>query len=357
MDEAEIIKLQTKIEELKSKYETAKNNRIELVKSIEDLDKKLSELEVELKQARLKYNNNHIDKMKQSRNLKRAIVRTILAFLVSMIIITGIDILVFKDLTLLISQWQSTLFINVMSNMSPFIVSKIINLKNKNKYRNYSEIENEYKKILEQRLTKGQEYKKTREEEVISEKIYKRVEPILLEEITRITMNIQKESQISNIDMKDIYYKIKVDSSFDSETIDNKKIILDELSKKYLASKISEIYYKAIKPEDLEILSAEELVKILMNETPKSQHNEILQHLIHAVINFSGNLQGYSIIWYEEKEQSLINNPEIVFDEQGKWTELKTHKNTNYQILFNIVYDTFLNKVMKKQTSKTKIRQ
>lgn len=353
MKETEIIQLRKKIEELKTNYEKAKEQRIKIVNTMEALDKKITEYEnikTEMAQNHKKYIMN---KELITKGIKKTLAITTFGTIVFMI-----SNIISNNFSMFLSQILFLLTINGIIHILPPVLIKIKKPKIRRvTIKEITKLEDEYKQLIEERISKGQEYKTAREEEVIAEKIYKVLEPILSAEITRIYLGIEKDSTIPDIDIKDIYYKIKVDPSFDSETIENKKIILDELFRKYLSSKIAKIYYNSIRSEDLAILSAEELVKILMNHIPTSKHNEILQQLIHAVINFSSNLQGYGIIWYEENEQSLIHNPAIVFDEQDKWTDLKTHKNTNYQTLFSKVYDTFLNEVMKKSTPKSKIKQ
>ncbi|MFV0249496.1 MAG: hypothetical protein ACK5HP_00425 [Bacilli bacterium] len=46
-------------------------------------------------------------------------------------------------------------------------------------------------------------------------------------------------------------------------------------------------------------------------------------------------------------EEELIDCSLIEFDENGLWTNLKTHEKTDYVKTFNFVYDIFYNNFMK----------
>lgn len=357
MHEEEIIKLYKKIQELKSNYEIAKQNRINLVNNIEDLDKKISELEEELKHARLNNKDNFIDNFNTSKFIKKCLIRTILAFLVTIIITAGIDLFIFKNLSLLANQWLTSLFINVTFSMSPAVVVKVMAAQNEKKTNRVEKIEREYTETLQKRISEGQRYKKIREEETLAEKIYKGTEKVLTEQIAYMETTGQTKSSNYEVDTSDIYSTIKLDSSFIHEPIEEKRKILDEELRRYLANKVSQSYYNAIKPENLESFTAEELVKMLSKQIPHLKHNETLGHIIHAVLGFAGTMQECSVLWFEEDDEALINSPAIIFDEQEKWSELKTHKNTNYEMLFNVVYDTFINKVMKTSKHKTKVKE
>ena len=63
-------------------------------------------------------------------------------------------------------------------------------------------------------------------------------------------------------------------------------------------------------------------------------------------------MQGRSIGWWIEEDPTLEKLPLIEFNEQGLWSELKTHKNTDCIQLFNFVYDTFANSFMTKNNPK-----
>lgn len=353
MIENEITKLYKKIQELKTNYEIAKDRRTKIVEEMESLDTQISEYDNIQEEMAKKHKNYLMIKESIIKGIKKTLGTTACG-----IIILAIINVITKNFSMFIQQILYLLILNGGIYILPPLLIGLINHKMKKiTIKDIMEKETEHKEILNKRIYKGMEYKKAREEEVIAEKIYKGLEPILTAQIIRMEQTGKECSNKQIININDIYYKIKLEPSFDNETIEKKKNILDEELRKYLSLKLSEMYYNAVKPEDLEILSTEELVKMLMNEIPFNQHNEALNPLIHAIINFSSNLQGYGIVWFEEKEESLIHTPEIIFDEQGRWTEFKTHKNTDYQIIFDTIYETFINKVMKQQISKSRIRK
>ena len=68
-------------------------------------------------------------------------------------------------------------------------------------------------------------------------------------------------------------------------------------------------------------------------------------------------MQSYSIVWLEEQDKSLIDEPIITFDKFNKWDKLITHKNTDYITIFNKVYNTFKNEFMLKETIKNRTKR
>ena len=351
MIEEEISKLKEKIQELKTNYENARQNRIQVVNDIYDLDNQITNID-NIQQEMIQEHTNYIVNKEY---IKKAIKMTLITTGIGAII-HGIISLILKDFSMYLYQVLFILTLSATGNFLPPILTMINDKKIKKvNVQNALQIEEKYKELINKRISKGQEYKKAREEEVIAENLYKNLEKILTVKITNMKIFGENFSE-KNTDFKDIYYKIKLDSSFNLETIEEQKTILDDELRKYLSLKLSEIYYNVITPQDLEILTTEELMTIIINEIPTNMHNETLNHIIHAIINFSGSLQGYCIIWYEEENDTLIQNPELIFDEEGKWIEFKTNKNTPYQIIFNSAYDTFLSKVMVKNDPKIKTR-
>ena len=72
-----------------------------------------------------------------------------------------------------------------------------------------------------------------------------------------------------------------------------------------------------------------------------------MNHFVHLIANLAGNLQGFDILWWEEEDENLIENPIIDFNEIGLLNQIKTHENTPYVKTFNLVYYTFMNEFMK----------
>jgi len=155
--------------------------------------------------------------------------------------------------------------------------------------------------------------------------------------------------------MRDIYSKIKVDYSFYKESKEKQKEILDKELRIYLTNKIIELYFNKVETTYLEELTTKELIIIFLSQIPNNDYSQNLQHVIHAILNFAGNMQNYSVVWREESDSELIQKPKIIFDEEDKWLELVTNINTPYEVIFDITYNTFIEEFMKK--SKHKVRK
>jgi len=355
-------KLQEKRTEIENNYNKAKEHRIEIVNSINELDKQLEEIDEIIEQSKENFKDTHFNKLKIKHFLKSYLGITLSQWGIALLIASIINLFVLGKFGVapigVISSGLVISLLNAIQYTKKIATKKEQKVKKikKVRFQDLEKIEKERTILIEQRVSKGAEYKRAREEELLREKIYKQLDPILAVEMIRILEDNHVKRNKKDINTKDIYYKIKLDYSFDRETIENKKIILDNELKKYLSSKISEIYQNVINFKDLSFLTTEELVRMLLQEIPQENHKDILINIIHAIINFSGNLQGYGVVWYEEKDLELIENPIVTFDEYGKWTEYKTHQNTNYYKAFQIVYNTFINDVMnnKKMKNRTK---
>lgn len=55
---------------------------------------------------------------------------------------------------------------------------------------------------------------------------------------------------------------------------------------------------------------------------------------------------------WEQEQDELIPFPLVEFDENGLWTNLKTHEKTDYVQTFNFVYEIFNNNFMTKNNPK-----
>lgn len=353
-------KLREKRIEIEENYKIAKQRRIEIVKSMEDLDARIEELDQTIELSKKDFKEKHFNKLKFKNIFKSYLVITLLQWSIALLIGSTINLFILGkfgvELIGVISSGVVISLLNVIQYTKNIATKKELKKKIKKvKFKDLEKLEQTKINLIEQRISKGAEYKRARDEEVLREKIYKQLDPILAVEITRISIGETSTFNKKNISTKDIYHKIRIEYSFYEESIENQKIILDNELKKYISLKICELYNNVINPNDLEFLTTEELIQMLIKEIPSEMHNDILSNIIHAILNFAGNLQGYSVVWYEEKNMELINTPEIVFDKQGLWTELKTHKNTSYNKIFALVYNTFLSSVMK--TVKTKKRK
>lgn len=352
MFKEKLIELDKKFNEIQTNYELARQSRIELVETIEKLDDKLLELEEELETTKLNLENNRSIKIKNNQLLKSSIERYIMCTIVSLAILFGLDLIMYQKLTAIIFKSVIAVFTNTIANMLPYFLFKNNNSSKQHKMRRIEEIEKEYNETLEKRLTEGRKYKNVRDREVVTEKIYKNAKKVL----DNMQNNNQTTPYTKSIDTKDIFYTIKLDSPFTTESTEEKIKILDEKLIEYLRKKVSESYYNIISPEELKTFTAKELINILSRQISEDEHKEKLGNIIHAILGFISTIQGYEVVWFEESDEALINNPEIIFDKEGRLSELKTHKNTNYEMLFEIVYDTFTNKVMKEDKNKTRKR-
>lgn len=346
MFEEEITQLYKKINEYKQTYEKAKTKRLQLVSEIELLDNEI-----------LKYKNYEAEMMEQNNSpiiikdeLKKRMRYTFNLTTLSFIILVIINTII-GNFSTFISQILITLTINTVGNIILPLV--LITIKNYSSAKKEEQLKIQYKKLIEQRLIIGQKYKKTWEEEVLFGKIYKAIESIVLEQINE---NKRVHSVINEVNIQDIYRSIVLYPSFFEEKTEDQITIIDEELRRYLAKKISECYHNKIETDYLLTYSAPELLKILIREISENEHNEKLRHIIHATLGFYGNVQKYSIIWFEEKDTKLIDDPELVFDENGKLIELKTHTSTDYKMLFTKLYNSFINS-SRQSKSKSRIKE
>ena len=350
MSEEETIQLYKKINEYKQAYEEAKRKRIELVSEIELLDNKISQHEASKQENEIEYNNLNIVKDEIRKRIKYMFHISILSLIILVIINTIIG-----SFNMFLLQTLITLAINAIGNIIlPFTIIKVKNYKYKTAdAKQETTLNKEYQELLEQRISKGQKYKEIWETEVLLGKIYKAIENIIVEQINE---NKSIYSVVNEVNIQDVYRSIVLYPSFFEEKTEEKITILDEEMRRYLAKKISECYHNKIEIDYLLTYSPPELIKILLREIPQNERNEKLRHIIHATLGFYGTVQKYSIVWYEEKEIKLIDNPELIFDEEGKFIELKTHKNTDYETLFTIVYNSFINS-SKQNKCKTRTKE
>lgn len=154
----------------------------------------------------------------------------------------------------------------------------------------------------------------------------------------------------------DIYFKIDsniVSQNFWGISIEEKKRLIDLELKKYIISKIQESDNTSAILNDNSIdLSVGELLSILASDIPMEKHFNTLRHFIHYIVQVAGGLQNRSITWWQEDEDELIPFPLVEFDENGLWTNLKTHEKTDYVQTFNFVYEIFNNNFMTKNNPK-----
>lgn len=139
-------------------------------------------------------------------------------------------------------------------------------------------------------------------------------------------------------------------------SIEDKKKLIDKELKNYILCKIESIDVKLIGKLDDKELSAPELLGILADIIPVDQKFEILRHFTHYVIALVGNLQNWSVIWWVEEDEELINS-QVLEIEDETWKELKTHKDTDYVKTFSFVYDMFMSSFMVKNSDKKFVKK
>lgn len=332
------------LRQVKENYDIATKNRKELVKKMEDLDDKLSILNEELKQSKNAENKIIETKKWNSKLLKKQLKTSINAILISLPIVLIIDM--FLKIKFSIFQVLTITLVNLTANIIPYFFFKKNIKKIQTKSRTIEEIEKEYGETLVKRMTLGSKYKKIRDTEVLNEKIYKYTE----EKFKKQDNNKEDLS----INTKDIFWKIKLDSPLNDVTKDEKIKILNQKLKEYLQDKIIEKYNNGISKETLESFNVRELLEILTRNIPSEKQKEILTNIIHAMLGLISNVQEYSVIWSEQTAINLIQEPKIKYNQENMIDELITHKNTDYIMLFDKLYDTFISLGFIKEKVKTK---
>ena len=348
MYNVEIIRLQNQINKLKEIYENRKKEREILVEEIDKLDKKLEKIEKIKRIEKIEQKNKKVKKELRKKQLK-IVIGSIAVILIGDIIFLGFG--------KILQQLLFVLGINIIIYKRSYNKFKEKDAKNKRRFKiNLEKLEKEYQATKEHRITLGQRYKNVREREVSAYNIYKTIEKIVIDKINNKNSTQEtNQHSLNNIRLNDIYHKITLcwnDFFEDNETT---KKVLDNQLKRYLIEKIIEVNNNTLL-ENLENLTTEELVTILATCIPKCYHKETLSHIIHAVLGYASNMQSYSIIWFEENDESLIKEPIITFDESNRWNKLITHKNTDYITIFNKVYNTFQNEFMLKERTKIKTK-
>lgn len=151
--------------------------------------------------------------------------------------------------------------------------------------------------------------------------------------------------------LRDIYFKVGKDlyqHAFDIEPIGRKKELVDDCLKKYLIYKVvEENAAVASKIGKAESISVEDLVEMLGDLIPREEHFDTMRHLTHFMLNIAGEIQGWSITWWDEQDIAFLDNPSINFNEEGKIDALTTHKDSSYVQTFRFVYEVFKDTFMK----------
>lgn len=145
--------------------------------------------------------------------------------------------------------------------------------------------------------------------------------------------------------LTDIYYmvgKSLFESNFDQKSVSEKKRLVNGCLKNYLARKIAEeSIEKAIELSENPTVSVDDLVFMLGELIPEEKHFDTMRHLTHFMLNIAGEIQGWSITWYEDEDPQYIDSQNLVFNEEGKIESLTTHKQTSYVRTFQFIHTIF----------------
>lgn len=132
---------------------------------------------------------------------------------------------------------------------------------------------------------------------------------------------------------KDVY-SINFSDDFYKLNINKKKEMFEEKLKDYLKKKIlnkNNLYF-------CDNSSMDSLV-----ETASVYYgDEVIADLIHAVLNFASNMQGYHIVWYCNEDLEELDNKTIYIEKKDNmWESLRTWKNLKFKHIFPEVFYTF----------------
>ena len=150
------------------------------------------------------------------------------------------------------------------------------------------------------------------------------------------------------VNIKDIYPIIDIQlmkEDYWSLDIEDKKKLIDKTLKEYIIFKINEINSNVL-CETNKDMNTVELFELLSSLIPKEEHFETIRHFTHYILQISSNLQGWSIIWWGEEKEELVENPLVEFDIDGKWNKLVTDDRTDLVKAFKFAYHIFMNEFM-----------
>lgn len=161
--------------------------------------------------------------------------------------------------------------------------------------------------------------------------------------------------KLTENEFKDLNYTLgrSTQGKFFWETrCSGKKEIIDSTLNDYFTNKL--YMYEIIK-EDKTDLSVNELFELVIMNMDDNYKQQFSEKLIFHIINVMTVLQSFHITWKDYDEDTLIEIPEIHYNQEGKIDELKTHKKTDYAYTFTFIYDVFQNEFLEKKDNKGKI--
>ena len=161
--------------------------------------------------------------------------------------------------------------------------------------------------------------------------------------------------------MNDIFYRVDtyiIENGFCETDIDGKKQLIQEGLKKYLVGKVAEFDSTKTLPKHLESeVTVEELIDLLGEIIPQEDHEQKLSQITYYIKGMSGLLQGCHVTWWQETDESLITEPLIEFDSEGKWDSIKTHAKTPHTEIAKTAYTVFKNNLLKKTPNKVLVNR
>lgn len=156
--------------------------------------------------------------------------------------------------------------------------------------------------------------------------------------------------------MNDIFFAVDtyiIKNGFCETDLDAKKQLIQEGLQKYLVGKVAEFDPTKTIPKQLESeVTVEELIDLLGEIIPKEDHEQKLSQITYYIKGMSGLLQGYHVAWWQENDESLITEPLIEFNSEGKWDSIKTHEKTPYTETAKFAYTVFKNNLFQKTPNK-----
>jgi len=138
---------------------------------------------------------------------------------------------------------------------------------------------------------------------------------------------------------KDVY-SINFGEDFYKLSIKKKKEMYENKLKEYLKNKI---WLK----DKLCEFGKKDTIYSFVKTASKYYGDEAIADLVHAVLNFASNMQGYHIVWYCNENLNIL-----VENKDDKWESLKTNGQLSYVSIFDVVYNHFQNYFMKNYDNK-----
>jgi len=148
----------------------------------------------------------------------------------------------------------------------------------------------------------------------------------------------------------DIYYQMNIklieNDYYFANQLDKKELLEKALSE-YMVEKLIQNHAAKFMIDNKPEVNTESLIDILGEVIPKEEHFNTLRHFTHFVLMNMSDIQSYEIIWEVSDENRLIDNPELIYNEDGYIDKLITHENTDYCKTFKFIYNHYQNNELK----------